>query len=87
MAPLIDIFLLVLPWLWIAAAVIVLRRGRGAGRAAVAAFGLILAAWGVGDFFLAGSEGPPWWLILFKAGCLPAAAGALAWFHRSQPNA
>lgn len=75
-----QIFLLALPWLWVAAAVFILagpaRRARRP--AAATAFALVLAAYGLSDFFVTPHGGPPLWLAAWKAACILALAGILA---------
>jgi hypothetical protein len=79
-----EIFLLVLPWLWIAVAVFILARpARRARRpAAATAFAVVLAAYGMSDFFVTPHGRPPLWLAAWKAACILALAGILAGARR-----
>lgn len=67
-----EILLLALPWVWIAAAALVLavpaRRARRPG--AAKAFGLALAAYGVSDFFVTFHGRPALWLVAWKGACI-----------------
>ncbi len=75
------IFLLVLPWLWIAAGVWVLlvvprrvRRPRAAK-----AFALVLVLTGASEFFVTPSGNPAWWLAAWQGACAAAAVGIVAY--------
>ena len=75
-----EIGLLALPWAWIAVAVLILawpaRRARRPW--AAKAFAIVLAAYGVSDFFVTARGRPPVWLIVWKAACILTLAAILA---------
>ncbi len=66
-----EVMLMALPWVWIAAAAMMAALSRGARQPGLMnAFATALAAYGVTDFFIS-AEGPPtWWLALLKGLCV-----------------
>jgi hypothetical protein len=74
-----KVFLLALPWVWIAAAAFILLRPAKRARrpGAVKAFALALAAYGLSDFFVAARGMAPVWLVAWKVGCVLAMAAVL----------
>ena len=79
----VEVFLLILPWFWIAVAVWILVSvaPRAARPLAVKAFGLVLVMVGVSDFFVTPAGAPPSWLVAWKVGCVLAAAGILVYLR------
>ena len=82
-----EIFALILPWLWIAAARVVMwRAGRYPRPGAPSAFALVMVMWGVSDFFLPSGAAPPWWLLAWKVACVVAAAGVVVYLYARRPR-
>jgi hypothetical protein len=79
----VDAALLLLPWIWIAAAVWVLLRPakRAAHPQAVKAFAIVLVLMGVSNFFVMPAGTLPWWLIAWKAACAAAAVSILLYLR------
>ncbi len=80
-------FLLILPWLWIAAALIVLACTRRSARPETPrAFAMVLVAMGLGDFFLNPSAGVQWWLLGWKGLCVAVGVGIYLRLRLSRPK-
>lgn len=72
-----ETLLLVLPWMWIAAAVCLLAilAPRSSSPGAVNAFAAVLVAMGISEFFVTPRGPVPWWLLAWKIACVLTAAG------------
>jgi len=76
---LVDILFVALPWVWIAAATVLLVTWtRSAKRPQlVRLLAVVLAGWGMTDFFVSPRAWPAAWVLIAKGVCLVAVAGVL----------
>ncbi len=74
---------MILPWLWIAAGVLLLYASRqGQWRRPGVVLAGVLVLMGVGDFFLEPRAPLPGWLLAWKVGCAAAALAILLGWRR-----
>lgn len=82
---LVEIFALILPWLWIAAALVVMwLAGRSPRPGPPTVFALAMVMWGVSEFFVTPGAAPPWWLLAWKVACVATAGGSFLYLYASR---
>ena len=80
-----EIFPLILPWLWIAAALLVMWvAGRSTRPGPPTVVALAMVMWGVSEFFGTPGSWPPWWLLAWKVACVATAGGSIIYVYASR---